>query len=51
MKSCYNHIMTFTEEFEQLLEDSDIMIISGNVGTKINDINSPIAFLVYKSVK
>ena len=29
--------MTFIEEFEQLLEDSDIMIISGNVGTKIND--------------
>ena len=29
--------MTFTEEFEQLIEDSDIIIISGNVGTKIND--------------
>lgn len=29
--------MTYTEEFEQLLEDSDIMIISGNVGMRTND--------------
>ena len=29
--------MTFTEEFEQLLKDSDIMIISGNVGMRTND--------------
>ena len=37
MKSCYNHIMTFTEEFEQLLKDSDIMKINGVVGMKTND--------------
>ena len=29
--------MTYKEEFEQLVEDSDIIIVSGNVGTKIND--------------
>lgn len=29
--------MTFTEEFEQLFEDSDIMKISGSVGVRTND--------------
>ena len=28
----YNNTMTFTEEFEQLFEDSDIMKISGLLG-------------------
>lgn len=29
--------MTFTEEFEQLFKDSDIMKISGAVGVRTND--------------
>lgn len=29
--------MTYTEEFEQLFEDSDIMKISGSVGVRTND--------------
>lgn len=33
----YNNIMTYTEEFEQLFEDSDIMKISGCVGMRTND--------------
>ena len=33
----YNNTMTFTEEFEQLFNDSDIMKISGAVGIRTND--------------
>ena len=33
----YNNTMTFTEEFEQLLKDSDIMKIGGAVGMRTND--------------
>ena len=33
----YNNTMTFTEEFEQLFKDSDIMKISGAVGMRTND--------------
>lgn len=33
----YHNTMTFTEEFEQLFKDSDIMKISGAVGMRTND--------------
>ena len=33
----YNNTMTFTEEFEQLFKDADIMKISGAVGMRTND--------------
>ena len=33
----YNNTMTFTEEFEQLFKDSDIMKINGVVGMRTND--------------
>lgn len=33
----YHNTMTFTEEFEQLFKDSDIMKINGVVGMRTND--------------